>query len=110
MAIGARTVESRKRDAHQNCPAEFLCCNNGVIEPKPLTEDELPQTSSPEPLMSRPFSLDQGRRTQIKTISAETSYNKIPKSEEASSHKKKKSSGTFMTDDEKITFLKSHEN
>ncbi|XP_033223681.1 uncharacterized protein LOC117177227 [Belonocnema kinseyi] len=104
--IGAQTLRIGKRDAYQNCPAEFTYCNNEIIKPSPSREEaDSPRTSSPGQIISRRNVMDGRHRTQIENVSVETSFAKPPNSQEHSSKSNKKSTGTLMTDDEKSAFL-----
>lgn len=105
IPIGAPIQRIDKRDASQNCPAEFLCCNNnnkGIIEPK---EEEISGASTPKKSVSPSTSKNYERKQRNKNISSGTTSNKSNK-EESVLKENQTNSGTYMTDDEKLALRK----
>lgn len=107
LPIGVPLRKLEKRDASQNCPASFSCCNNnnkGIIEPK---YEQISGTSTPKKLISPSNSkISEQKQRNNKNISIDTASNKSQKLEETLLRDNQKSSGTFMTDDEKLALRK----
>lgn len=106
LPIGAPLRKIEKRNVSENCPASNVCCTNnkGIIEPK---YDQIPGTSTPRKLSLSSNSkhiVEKSRNS--KNIAIDTASNKSRRSEETLLRENQKSSGTFMTDDEKLALRK----